>query len=179
MSDNPNTVTAAVQQTNSNGNYSRTHYNSFVPVGGDPAAAPRGIVGGTGFTAKTSVGAKEGTGDYGTNDQVKSNKLVDGVANEISVMVPGSNSIPESPFRQYNKKPLSNGGPQTEEKYYTHRKIGRPINMSEIRNGCYWDPSEADLFSLGPVSSHPVGNSLEPMDRSTIQETREPKTVDV
>jgi hypothetical protein len=163
----PGTVPGAIASVNPQGSYSRTHYTSFVPTGGDAANPMVGRhAGATGFNTggdaqdvDDAVGDKK---DY-DNDEIEQSDN-QGQPDPVTEPSIGRNTINPSPFERYVIRQFSNGKSSDDQKYYKDRALGRGMNMHDIRNGDYWDPTEADvLFTWGR------SNVPDPIERKDIE----------
>lgn len=146
-------------QPNNQGDFSRTHYNSFIPTGGISGGnAVQATAGGVGFSNDGNVDSNEGTGEKGENDEVRDDEFTsdsNGIQKE-SVM---RADVPESPFVKYVQRNLSDGKEQKPQRYHADRSMGRGMNSDQIRNGVWYGESEADIFTWNQSPEDPINRA--------------------
>ena len=149
MSSEPNAVSNAVAQVNTQGVYSTSQYHAFTPAGGDAPDVHAQTYSTVGFAAKGGIDACNGSAPYNKQDAADGQNLEQGPDASISILEVGSSTVVESPYVRYVKLQLSDGKEQPTQTYKKYNETGRCINKSKIRNGCYWSENEADIFTLG------------------------------
>ena len=152
----PGAVSGAVVQGNAQGFAS---FNTFPQISvqnqGLDAVPGYATTGGVGFSNDTAVPSKDGTGNTGENDEVEDNEVSDTSIPTKSEEGFKTEYLPESPFYMYNVKPSSSGVPPSSQKYHNSRRLGRGMNMDNIRNGNYYSTEEASIFTWGLSSQYP------------------------
>lgn len=166
----PQAVAGAIPQPNNQGDFSKNHYSSFVPTGGDAPNPIQGVAG-------PGHGSRTAEGDQIKNQNHDSDK-VDGLNTETAGKTAvdstnvGPNLIPESPFVRYVKRGFSDGKEMKPQTYHNSRHLGRGMVMDNFRKSAYWSDSEADIFTMGL----PMGTEL---DKEYILENTKDKHRDI